>query len=155
MRVVFYEEKRVHFPEIEFRLFRRPNFLSITPLTLCVFSFCILYFIVDCEFSTVADILIVILKKIYLYLYFFSWFIAEIWKATTWPVCWVQISRASPIYESCKYLSPRSFSLPCSIVLRRVVETAAGGPRKGLFLSGDVISRFAPIPIVTLLTSSY
>ncbi len=33
---------------IEFRLFRRPNFLSITPLSVCFLS--VFYFIVDYEF---------------------------------------------------------------------------------------------------------
>ncbi len=39
-----------------------------------------------------------------IFLIFVSFFyFAEIWKATTWPVCWARTLKASPIYESCKY----------------------------------------------------
>jgi hypothetical protein len=103
----------------------------------------------------VADILIVILK-IYIYIFIFSLDLLQ--KFGRQQLDQFAEFRFRGLRQSTNPVSiyrQEASSLPCSIVLRRVVETAAGGPRKGLFLSGDVISRFAPIPIVTLLTTSY
>lgn len=71
MRVVFYEEKRVHFPEIEFRLFRRLNFLSIiTPLSVCFLS---VFYISLSTASLVPwrTFWLLFLKK-YIYIFIFS-----------------------------------------------------------------------------------